>query len=243
MKIIEVPGDKALQELTRLLAKKAVTGLHPVWFGGNSDITFIAEGRSRVKNPKTSITKSMKMNIDEMIADFYSPDSNDGEPREEEPAEEAWVLEEEQETGDELEEGSEEEAGEESGEESEVTDGDDELDLYCSRKPPHTVHIGLLDIDEPWQMFAHLGWGGSDSDFQCALHRRWQEEWGAEVIVLQESIIECRVLRPPQTRKDAMRLAREQYFYCGDIVSQGTGSVLELADALLDCTSWFFWWD
>ncbi|MCF7673705.1 MAG: DUF4253 domain-containing protein [Akkermansiaceae bacterium] len=225
MKVIEVPGDKAMQELTRLLAKKADTGLHPVWFGGNRDITFIAEGRSQVKNPKTSITRSMKMNIDEMIADFYSPDSNDGEPREEEPAEEAWVLE------------------EETGEDSEVTDGDDELDLYCSGKPPHTVHIGLLDIDEPWQMFAHLGWGGSDSDFQCALHRRWQEEWGAEVVVLQESIIECRVLRPPQTRKDAMRLAREQYFYCGDIVSQGTGSVLELAYTLLGLNQWFFWWD
>lgn len=235
MKVIEVPGDKAEMELTRLLARKAVTGLHPVWFGGISDITFIAEGRSRVKNPKTAITRSKKVNIDELIAEFYSPDSNDGEPREEEPDEEAWVLEENQEP----EEGSEEKTGEE----SEAADEDDELDLHCSSKPPKTVHIGLLDIAEPWQMFAHLGWGGSDSHFQCALHRRWQEEWGAEVIVLQESMIECRVLRPPQTRKDAMRLAREQYFYCGDIVSQGAGSVLELADALLDRNTWFFWWD
>jgi hypothetical protein len=234
MKIIEVPGDKATQELTRLLAMKAVTGLHPVWFGGNSDIADIAKQHSQVKNPGRVIAKSMKVDIHEMIADFYSPDSWDGEPREEESVEDAWVLEEEQETSEEHGDETEEKTGGEAFE-------DDELDLHCSKNPPKTVHIGLLDIAEPWQMFAHLG--GSGSELNCALFRRWQEEWGAEVIVLKESIIECRVMRPPKTRKDAMRLAREQYFYCTDIVHQGAGSVLELADVLLGCDQWFFWWD
>ena len=226
MKVIEVPGEKAVQELTRLLARKSVTGLHPVWFGGNNDIAYIAKQHSQVKRSGTVIARSLKMDVDAMIAEFYSPDSWDGEPRGEEPAEDAWVLE----------DGPREENYEED-------QGDDGLDLYCSKEPPKTVHIGLLDIPEPWQIFAHLGWAGDNSDYHCAIHRRWQKEWGAEVIVLQESIIECRVKRPPQNRKDAMRLAREQYYYCGDIVSQGAGSVLELADALQGCKKWFFWWD
>jgi hypothetical protein len=234
MKIIEVPGDKAMQELTKLLATKATTGLHPVWFGGSSDIAHIAKQHSQVKNHDRVIAKSMKVDINEMLADFYSPDSWDGEPREEELAEDAWVLEEKQETNEEPGNETDEETGEEGFE-------DVALELACSKNPPKTVHIGLLDIAEPWQMFAYLG--GSRSDFNCAIFRRWQKEWGAEVIVLQESTIECRVMRPPQTRKDAMRLAREQYFYCSDIVSQGAGSVLELANVLLDCDSWFFWWD
>jgi Domain of unknown function (DUF4253) len=45
------------------------------------------------------------------------------------------------------------------------------------------------------------------------------------------------------TRKDALDLAREQYIYCSDIVSQGTGTLEALAAGLLGGTAWFFWWD
>ena len=39
----------------------------------------------------------------------------------------------------------------------------------------------------------------------------------------------------------APALAREQSTYCGDIVSQGVGSVTKLAAVLLDAPAWHFW--
>ena len=40
-----------------------------------------------------------------------------------------------------------------------------------------------------------------------------------------------------------MALAREQFVYCPDIVYQGTGTLAGLAAALLEGTTWYFWWD
>ncbi len=43
-------------------------------------------------------------------------------------------------------------------------------------------------------------------------------------------------------RREALKLAREQYLYCGDIVSQGVGSIAGLAAILEVSTHWYFWW-
>jgi hypothetical protein len=56
-------------------------------------------------------------------------------------------------------------------------------------------------------------------------------------------MVECFVARPPLTRADALILAREQYFYCGALVHQGAGSVVELAEILIGRKRWYFWWD
>jgi hypothetical protein len=47
----------------------------------------------------------------------------------------------------------------------------------------------------------------------------------------------------PATREEALELAREQYFYCNDIVDQGMGSYRRLAAGLMASDWWFFWWD
>jgi hypothetical protein len=48
---------------------------------------------------------------------------------------------------------------------------------------------------------------------------------------------------PPTTRPEALRLAKLQYHYCSDIVTQGVGTIDALAARLLNGYSWSFWWD
>ena len=51
------------------------------------------------------------------------------------------------------------------------------------------------------------------------------------------------VARPPQTKEEALELARQQYLFCNDIVDQGVGDVESLAKTLLYSPVWYFWWD
>ena len=239
MKIITVPGSNAMDEMKRLLGQRASTGLHPVLFGSKDSADFIYKGSLGVKDPAAIIAESLQIDVAKLIAEFYHPDEWEDGREEDEQAEEEWIM---------------DESDSEAGEDDVETGDDDELDLSSAkqgRKLLETVHIGLLEIAQPWQVFAHLGWGdentgGQDiwgSAMNCAIHRRWQEEWGAEVVALQETVIECFVARPPLTRRDAMRLAREQYYYCSDIVHQGVGSIPELADTLMGYNQSYFWWD
>jgi hypothetical protein len=51
------------------------------------------------------------------------------------------------------------------------------------------------------------------------------------------------VNRPAGTREDALRLAQEQFLFCGDLIHQGMGNVTNLAAILLEGQYWYFWWD
>jgi hypothetical protein len=51
------------------------------------------------------------------------------------------------------------------------------------------------------------------------------------------------VARKPQSRDEAIALAREQYAYCADIVDQGVGTISQLAKDLMAYDWWYFWWD
>ncbi len=66
---------------------------------------------------------------------------------------------------------------------------------------------------------------------------------GAELIGLGADTMNLRVSRKPATREQAFALAREQYFYCNDIIDQGMGSYRALAAGLMASDWWFFWWD
>jgi hypothetical protein len=76
-----------------------------------------------------------------------------------------------------------------------------------------------------------------------ALMRFWQRCFGAEVVGITRDVVEMWVGRPPANKIDALKLAKQQYLYCQDIVDQGTQTLESLAASLLDGTSWFFWWD
>lgn len=109
------------------------------------------------------------------------------------------------------------------------------------------VSLALLPVKNPWEVFAHLNFGGWNEcpgpSVHVALHRSWNQKWGAEPVTLSNDTIECRVTQPPQTKEEAMELAREQYLYCPDIVEQGVQTLCSLGSVLKDGTVWFFWWD
>ena len=65
----------------------------------------------------------------------------------------------------------------------------------------------------------------------------------AEIVSVTQDVIEASVARPPETREHSLRLARQQFSYCTDIVTQGTETIANLAAGLINADAWFFWWD
>ncbi|GAB2618312.1 hypothetical protein GCM10027168_58300 [Streptomyces capparidis] len=95
---------------------------------------------------------------------------------------------------------------------------------------------------------ALLNWlGACNYDIGGAEHRAvlryFHERYGAELVTLEDQVIELLVTRGPRTPEGIAAAALEQYTYCSDIVDQGVGSVEELARTQVRCGSWYFWWD
>jgi hypothetical protein len=76
-----------------------------------------------------------------------------------------------------------------------------------------------------------------------AIWRYWDEKYGLKVYAVTDDVIEMFVSRPPQSREAVLALAREQFFYCKDIVLQGVGTLAQLAATLQNSKHWYFWWD
>ena len=109
------------------------------------------------------------------------------------------------------------------------------------------VTLALLPVERGWEVPAVMKFGGWNECPKPADHvailRYWHEQYGADVVSLTNDTLEMMVARPPRRKKDAMLLARDQYHYCSDIVTQGTDSVDALAAGLLRGEAWYFWWD
>lgn len=120
------------------------------------------------------------------------------------------------------------------------------LSLHTGHLKP-CVHIGLIELDEPWTLFTRLGFGGwnacPSSAVHAALHRHWAEQFGAEPAALGADTVECLVAHPPADKAAALSLAAEQQAYSPDIVEQGVGTGAALAATLLGAPVWYFWWD
>jgi hypothetical protein len=109
------------------------------------------------------------------------------------------------------------------------------------------VYIALIPIDDWTTVPAHLRWGGWNvshaPEFHVAALRSWRDRYGAELVGLSSNTINLRVARRPQTREEALALAREHYAYCTDVIDQNRGTVSALAAMLMDSDWWYFWWD
>ncbi|UXH79398.1 DUF4253 domain-containing protein [Roseateles amylovorans] len=116
-----------------------------------------------------------------------------------------------------------------------------------SGEPLDEVYIAVLPARTSPEAAALLKIGGWNDCPQAhehaALWRSWSERFGAEVACIADDVVEFTVARPPQTREDALALAREQFIYCSDIVYQGCETLEALAASLLKSPVWFFWWD
>lgn len=114
-------------------------------------------------------------------------------------------------------------------------------------KPHSEVFFALVPTETPWHVPAHLKPGGwnecPDPAVHVAFFKRWYDQYAAVPTTITNDIIEFHVERPPRTRADATKLAREQFIYCPDLVNQGVGTLGNLAAALVDSKCWYFWWD
>lgn len=220
---VKVAGEDALRALDEYRARYARTGLYPFLIG---DAKAVDDLRESVEDEEFEPGAILRASADVDVAGWM-------ERRRTQFAEDGFEPE------------------EESGEwppDGEV--GRTPIVLHrdiSEGKPLREVHIGLTPIAEPWHLPAALNYGGWNDcprpEVQCAFHRDWLHRFGSEIIGVSNSVIQTRVARPPASREAAMALAREQYWFCGDIVEQGCGTVAALASTLLDWDVWYFWWD
>lgn len=108
--------------------------------------------------------------------------------------------------------------------------------------------IGLVPVTRPADVVAVLGWSGPANYFDdegplSAVLRSWEDRFGAEPIALGFDTLTVGVRRPPTTASESLRLAAEQFAVCPDNVSQGVGSITDLARAIDRSRRWDFWWD
>jgi len=219
IELITVSGAEALVELREALAEASETGYHPILVGDATDYDQILEGIEQGEEPEAILPKAERISALEWFSASLDDGGRDSNLSEDWP------------TGTEIEE-----------EMGIIT----HLDLRTYQPKPEVL-IRNFKIPAAWQAFAQLSWGGwndcpSPAE-HCAIHRYWAEQYGAEVVSITHDTVQCIVARPPKDRESAMKLAIEQYLYCGDIVDQGCQSITALAASLVNSNYWYFWWD
>ncbi len=216
--LITVAGKDALAELDRLRGQYSSTGLYPILLGDAEDHERILEGLDKPPNVAATLEQSHRIN-----PACWFREKSAAEPDYHQDEEGEWPKFPPEELGI-------------------VT----HLDVV-TQQPKNEVLIGLWRVAASWELFAHLDWGAWNGcpapAEQCAIHRYWGSVYGAEVVSITSAIVQCMVRRPPHDRDTSLRLAREQYVYCYDIVEQGVGSIAVLAAGLLGSRYWYFWWD
>jgi hypothetical protein len=109
------------------------------------------------------------------------------------------------------------------------------------------VFIATLPTADSTLIPLHLRFGGWNScphpHVHVALARHWRECYGAELATMASDVVEFTVTKPPADDAQALELARQQFYYCSDVVHQGVGSVATLAKSLRRSSRWYFWWD
>mgnify|MGYP003663097062 FL=1 len=219
---IQVHGTEAVERLNELRDQFAKTGKYPFLIGPHQDReTMIKSAEFNRQSPEEILRASQKIDLEEWVAERraeveeyrYSPYEDLGEWPGEIHDKGSLILHKNAVTGNFLPE----------------------------------VFIGLAEVETSWQLPAVLKFGGwndcPDAEVQCAFHRKWQAEFGAEICSVGGGVIECTVNQPPQDQQSAMQLAWEQYWYCADIVDQGCETISNLGATLLKSPYWFFWWD
>jgi Domain of unknown function (DUF4253) len=112
------------------------------------------------------------------------------------------------------------------------------------RKP---ASVQLIRVAHSYEVPAYLGFGGWNDcpcpELQVAVLREWQKEYNSVPACITNDVLECVVVKPPQTEKEALKLAAEQWIFCDDIVGQGTQTIRKLGMEIWRSPTWFFWWD
>ena len=109
------------------------------------------------------------------------------------------------------------------------------------------AHVARMTVEGSWQIPAMLCFGGGNAcpipAVHCAIWKYWEKKFHAHIVAMTHDVIEAKVYSPPTSKEQALELAKQQYVYCSDIVSQSVGSIASLAASLLNDDKWYFWWD
>ena len=101
-----------------------------------------------------------------------------------------------------------------------------------------------IPIQQPWQIFAHIpfgGWNGCPEEAEhMAVAKYWYEKYDAVVAHMSSETLEYYVPQPVSI--DTMSLAEEQLGYCPDIL-QNDINLTTLARMNQASNVWSFWWD
>lgn len=113
---------------------------------------------------------------------------------------------------------------------------------------PSLTPIALIPTVNSWEVPAYLTVTANDWDpspeVHTAIMKYWNERWKAELVSVISGAIEMRVLQPPATFVDSFALAKEQFLYSPDLVTQDLGGdIYALTTMLLNGHVWYFWWD
>lgn len=116
-----------------------------------------------------------------------------------------------------------------------------------SGKPLEKVYVTVIPTDDWTTIPAYLRWGDWNAnpapEWHVAALRSWRDRYDIELVGLSFDTMNLQARKKPQSRDEAIALAREQYAYCSDLVDQGVGTISQLAKDLMANDWWFFWWD
>jgi hypothetical protein len=109
------------------------------------------------------------------------------------------------------------------------------------------VVVALLPVSHSYEVLGYLLYGNwnecPSAEYHVAAQRSWSERYGAEIVGLTPGTLDVRVTRKPETRDEALKLAREHYIYCNDVIDQDAGTLSNLAAQLMQREWWYFLWE
>jgi hypothetical protein len=116
-----------------------------------------------------------------------------------------------------------------------------------SGAPPQRVHVVRVPTED-WTAipayFRRGAWNGCPAaEYHVAALRSWRDRFGAELVAMSFDTMDLRVERRPQSRQEALDLAREHYIFCSETVGDGIGTLSNSAANLIQTMWWNFWWD
>ena len=212
IELITISGQDAIAELSFALREAAETGFHPILVGDPVDYDQILERIEAGPPPETILDDSLEFDAAQL---FEVNDDSD------EPADNAGDA-----------------AIDVAGYRGVITHLD-----HSTGEPKSHVLIRNIKAPASWHAFAEMAWGGWNScpspKVHCAIHRYWADRYGATVISITSSEVQCMVTNPPTDYESALQLAREHFAYCSDTAE----SVSALARNLVNAHYWYFWWD
>ncbi len=104
-----------------------------------------------------------------------------------------------------------------------------------------------IPTKNPWEIFKWLpigGWNDCPTDKEImSVSKLWYEEYGVVPALIGADTLEYYIENPVTDHDKAFKLAEQSSAFCSDIVSQGCGTIRNLAASIIDSNVLYFWWD